>query len=102
MFSGMSHTVKLTLQFATEVAAIGAAMPGSDSSIRPAMHRTVERKDILVSSLEHLPVPDSFCFRDARVSRWVVKRRRHETEFKARYGARGEPGRGPAPAGQFG
>jgi hypothetical protein len=29
-------------------------------------------------------------------------RRRHETEFKARYGARGEPGRGPAPAGQFG
>src|SRR5260370_38522102 len=84
MFSGMSHTVKLTLQFATEVAAIGAAMPGSDSSIRPAMHRTVERKDILVSSLEHLPVPDSFYFKDARVSRWVGPPFDFQTTAKAR------------------
>jgi hypothetical protein len=50
VFSGMLHTVKLALQVA---ATIGAAVPGSDSSIRPAMHRTVDRKewkDMVVAS----------------------------------------------------
>jgi hypothetical protein len=47
----MSHTVKLALQFA---ATIGAAMTGSDSSIRLAMHRAVERKDMMVSSSSNI------------------------------------------------
>jgi hypothetical protein len=46
----MPHTVKFALQFATEVAAIGVAVTGSDSSIRPAMHTAVVRKDMMVSS----------------------------------------------------